>query len=68
MKYNLRCVLFGHKFWGRRAGSNSGYGINETWVEEMKNCCVKCGLTKAECGITTQPNDGIRPKTDNINI
>ena len=51
---NLRCILFGHKFKGKRFVRNLYDG--ELWETVYTQLCVKCGLTKEECGIKLKNN------------
>lgn len=62
MKYRLGCVLFGHVFTtvvkSVRKGRENDLYLSEVlgdFVYSRVNTseCVNCGLTKEECGITT---------------
>ncbi len=51
MKYSLWCVLFGHVFLGREFYIKEGVRMVDTG---RIGFCNKCGLTKAECGISNE--------------
>ncbi len=50
MKYSLWCVLFGHRWWVQTKAPT----YSEAGVSHVVGYCDKCGLTKAECGISNE--------------
>ena len=51
MKYNLRCILFGHKFMGKFYKRING--VDFLTHTALPNC-THWGITKEEVGIVTQ--------------
>jgi hypothetical protein len=51
MKYNLRCILFGHKLMGKFYKWINGADF---LTHTASPRCAHCGLTKEEVGIVTQ--------------